>query len=125
MWVGAANRPNGYGRISLGGLKLLAHRLAWELAHGPIPAGLHVLHRCDNPRCVRHDHLYLGTNRDNHVDKARKGRANFKLTFEQVREIRRLYREGAYKQCELAARFGVAQSMISLVVNRRARKYVD
>ena len=52
----------------------MAHRLAWELTFGPIPDGLHVLHACDNPPCIRPDHLMLGTQRANMRDAGRKGR---------------------------------------------------
>ena len=60
----------GYGRVLVS-----AHRLAWELKHGPIPNGLLVLHRCDNPPCCNPEHLFLGTATDNMADKTRKGRA--------------------------------------------------
>lgn len=59
----------GYGRVLVS-----AHRLAWELAHGPIPGGLLVLHKCDNPPCCNPEHLFLGTIADNMADKIRKGR---------------------------------------------------
>jgi hypothetical protein len=52
----------------------LAHRVAWEKVHGPIPQGMQVLHRCDTPLCVNVEHLFLGTNADNQRDKASKGR---------------------------------------------------
>lgn len=55
----------GYGQIKVMGKSRLAHRVSYELAHGPIPDGLYVLHHCDNPPCVRPDHLFLGTARDN------------------------------------------------------------
>ena len=66
-----------YGRIREGGKgtpMLEAHRVAWVLAYGPIPDGLWVLHRCDVHRCVRPDHLFLGTNADNTADRHAKGR---------------------------------------------------
>ena len=49
--------------------------LAWIMAHGPIPPGMNVLHRCDTRLCVRADHLFLGTQAENMTDMARKGRA--------------------------------------------------
>lgn len=51
-----------------------SHRLSWQLHFGEIPAGLGVLHTCDNPRCVRPDHLFLGTDKDNWEDAKKKGR---------------------------------------------------
>lgn len=65
---------NGYGRFGLNGKARDSHRVAWELSFGPIPNGLSVLHVCDNRRCVRPDHLFLGTQRDNMIDAVRKGR---------------------------------------------------
>lgn len=65
----------GYGRIMMPDhVPALAHRVAWELERGPIPAGLFVLHHCDNPPCVRPDHLFLGTQADNMRDCHSKGR---------------------------------------------------
>lgn len=70
-WMAARNN-HGYGVINLGPKLGYAHRVAWELTHGSIPDGLCVLHRCDNPACVRH--LFLGTMRDNTKDMMQKGR---------------------------------------------------
>src|SRR5678815_3205705 len=92
-WQGTKHSKRGYG---LDGRKL-AHRAAWERVHGPIPEGMHVLHKCDNPPCVNVRHLFLGTHADNMRDREQKGRANHpygersgkaKLTDADVRYIR-------------------------------------
>jgi hypothetical protein len=93
----------GYGQFRIGSLKdgsrrmARAHRVAWEIHNGKIPAGLVVCHKCDNPACVRHDHLFLGTHVDNALDMVNKGRGSVgednhlaKLTAEQVRDIRKM-----------------------------------
>jgi hypothetical protein len=71
-WTGRRNLQ-GYGNFSINSRKVAAHRVAWTLANGPIPAGMHVCHHCDNPPCVRPDHLFLGTAADNIRDRNVKG----------------------------------------------------
>lgn len=68
---------SGYGSLKTGQTKVSAHRLSWQLHHGPVPPGQNVLHRCDNPRCVRPSHLFLGTQADNIADMLAKGRGCF------------------------------------------------
>ena len=84
-WEWAAGRitdprgKSGYGNFYIGAkdgkkIEAVAHRVAWELTNGAIPEGLKVLHECDNPGCVRPDHLFLGTQKDNIADMISKGR---------------------------------------------------
>ena len=77
IWTGSKH-PRGYGQLVIGTRTnrrvVLAHRFAWELKHGPIPAGKNACHRCDNPQCVRPSHLFLGSQSDNMRDMYRKGR---------------------------------------------------
>lgn len=82
IWL-AGKAHFGYGKIKSGGTfspNLLAHRVAWMLANGPIPKGLCVLHKCDVPACVNPEHLFLGTKADNNEDKMCKGRHRVKRT---------------------------------------------
>jgi hypothetical protein len=81
MWSDCINhpgKPNNVGyvmrRKASGGWATSVHRIAWENARGPIPKGLHVLHQCDNRRCVNVEHLWLGTAADNARDRERKNR---------------------------------------------------
>src|SRR5215831_7021758 len=80
-WEWTAYRdPAGYGRLGAGSKKagvILAHRFSWIIHFGPIPEGIHVCHHCDNPPCVRPEHLFLGSNADNHADMRAKGRSNY------------------------------------------------
>ena len=128
-WTGG-RYPRGYGFFSVNGRGHAAHRVAWELARGPIPDGVLVCHACDNPACVRPDHLFLGTQSDNMRDMAAKGRHPYprgehhnqaRLSNADVAEIRRLYAAGGVSQAALAERFGVCQSHVSRIVRRFRR----
>jgi len=105
-------------KIRVDGKALTATRVAWELYRGPIPSGLHVLHRCDNPVCVNPAHLFLGTNADNTRDKVAKGRAPrgeanslAHLTEDVVRRV-----HDAPGTCDdVAMRFGLGRSQVSRI----------
>jgi plasmid maintenance system antidote protein VapI len=128
LWTGSRT-TGGYGQFGVGGRKgtpIGTHRVAWALANGAIPDGLCVCHRCDNPPCVRPDHLFLGTLADNFDDMRAKGRNErgmahhyAKHTDEQVIEVRRAYADGQVSQAELVRRFGIASTTIGNIVHRR------
>ena len=109
----------GYGRLGVPGGKrnAMAHRVSWATRNGEIPQGLFVLHNCNNPACVRPDHLRLGTNADNMNDMFAKYRAEgrsapqARLTVEQVTEIKRKLHDGSSCE-ELGPEYGVAPSTI-------------
>lgn len=97
------------------------HRLSYKHFVGPIPNGMMVCHKCDNRPCFNPDHLFLGTQHENLLDMARKGRragersAQAKLTSKQVIAIRKAYAAGAFQR-DLAETYGVTQTAISLIV---------
>jgi HNH endonuclease len=114
LWTGPLN-DDGYGVFHVFGKNRKAHRVAYELSIAD-PGDMCVLHRCDNPRCVRPDHLFLGTHADNMRDCAEKGRATRKLSPEQVLAIRAGAAAGA-SQHRLGCEFGISQSMVGRILN--------
>ena len=129
LWKGSRDR-NGYGRFTLrltdsrSNRSHLASRIVWKLTYGDIPSGMCVCHHCDNPSCVRPDHLFLGTHKENMADCASKGRAignqgkcvgersgKAKLTWNAVDAIRA---SNEFHRI-LAKKYGVHKSLISLV----------
>lgn len=135
IWV-ASKFVQGYGQFRIGGRcggKLhRAHRVAWFLAHGSWPRP-NALHKCDNPACVRVDHLFEGDHQANATDKMSKGRCNSpkgelhwgsKLGAPQVREIRKLHATGRFTYEALASKYFVDRTQISNIVRRVSWKHI-
>jgi hypothetical protein len=118
-WTGS-RKPDGYGSLTLDRKLRSAHRVSWELSNGPIPEGLCVLHRCDNPPCVNPEHLFLGTHSDNALDKVKKGRGTRgkNLTDSIVMAIRADPRN----QRAIAAQYGCHQTTVSAI--KRGKGYL-
>lgn len=132
-WRGART-PNGYGRIGIDGSRVdIASRVSWRLNYGPIPDGMCVCHRCDNPGCVNPRHLFLGTRRDNIVDMYSKGRGNrpfgekhvcARFTPQEVADIRAIYARGGVSQRTLGEQYGVSHKAIGRLVARVTWRHV-
>lgn len=132
-WLAALNGI-GYGVFGLprrGSGNIGAHRFAYELLNGPIPAGLFVCHRCDVRHCCNPRHLFLGTNSDNMRDCARKGRchpgeqnAAAKMTAEQVQAMRALHADGNTMIKDIAAQFGLSPSATHNIIRRKTWQHV-
>lgn len=150
-WNGRPNTRNGYGYISLGSKsdgRIGAHQLSWQIHFGPIPDGLWVLHKCDNPPCVRPEHLFLGTVQDNVDDMWAKGRGHrparkvrppkltqkeavlrgeqhhkTTLTEDVVRYIRAAVASGV-RQAEICKELGLSRGSVSLIVLRQRWAHV-
>lgn len=97
MWTKSLTH-NGYGRVQIDRKSRKAHRVAYELANGPIPDGRQVCHHCDTPACINPDHLFLGSQLENMRDMIKKGRKVIrrgaqhwatKLTDQQIEAIRK------------------------------------
>lgn len=139
LWVAWVNN-HGYGQFFKDNRNQYAHRVSFELSNGPIPDGLLVLHKCDIPACVRPDHLFLGTHKENSRDMVKKGRhnklgnpgtqwkcdelhPNRKLSDQDVSEIRQRRANG--ESCTFVARaFGINPTTVSKIVLRQ-RRFVD
>lgn len=136
LWLGCVCNK-GYGLVTIARETRRAHRVGYQIATGIAPGSLHVLHKCDTPRCINPAHLFLGTNAENVMDKVRKGRQAVgvlisarmcgerqgisKLTTAQVLEIRRSNESGV----DLARRFNISQSVISEIRHRKSWTHVE
>ena len=123
----------GYGQIGhKAGKPKGAHRVAYELAVGPIPTALFVLHTCDNPACCNPAHLFLGTQADNMADMLRKGRKvvlrgtekkQARLDEDKVRQIRSLA-AGGWLHADIAAAYGIHPTYVGVIAARKKWAHV-
>lgn len=134
-WIWTRGTSRGYGLAAFKGKQRRAHRISWELTHGPIPKGdgYHgtcVLHRCDNSLCVNPNHLFLGSQSENMADRDAKkrqahtrGPANgcAKITESDVKAIR----EAVGYRKDIAARFGISIGNVSRIRARRRWSHVS
>ena len=129
-WTACKN-STGYGQIRIDGQAVLAHRLSWEMAHGQeIPPNMYICHSCDNPGCVRPDHLFLGTPSENLYDSSSKDRNHphrgedniwAKLTNAQVIEIRDLGQIG-WSSRRIGRRYNISHTTVLAIL--RGERYV-
>lgn len=127
VWTGAKT-SHGYGSLKRGPRSACAHRVSWEDAYGPIPTGMAVIHTCDNPACVRPEHLAIGSQRANQRDKVAKnrqakgsGHGRAKLTEEDVADIRA---RAMAPIAALADDYGVSRRTIQFILERRTWRHV-
>jgi hypothetical protein len=132
LWT-ASRRSNNYGSLCIGrrGINVSAHIASWMIHFGPVPEGLLVCHRCDNPPCVRPNHLWLGTHHDNSLDAFIKGRMpgpvpllgelnpKAKLTTTDVLEIRRLHGDAGISLAALGRMFKVTKQSIWGIIQKK------
>lgn len=131
IWLLSTHRA-GHGQLTYRCQHMFAHRAAWEAYRGPIPDGMHVLHRCNVPQCINPDHLYLGKDLQNARDRVAAGtqaipprnigsdHPNAVINDDIAREIRYSRRHGV----ELADKFGVSTATVSAIRTGRLWKHV-
>lgn len=126
-WQGARH-GKGYGHIRISGKVEKAHRIAYEIAVGPIPDGMHVCHACDNPPCCNPKHLWLGTNEDNLLDRQSKRRhahgvrhSRARLTEDEVREIVAI---DGISHSRIAEMFGISKTTVSHIKCGRSWRHI-
>lgn len=127
LWRGSCDK-NGYGLLRIAGVTTRVNRLAWKDYFGEIPEGKHVLHTCDQPSCVRKEHLFLGSHQDNMTDMVNKGRSyrpagalnpKAKLTQAKADEMRALFAAGTLGKGQLQVRYGVSRITVERVLARQ------
>ena len=122
LWTGGASR--GYGRFQAGGKKYLAHRLAYEIAHGSIEPGNIVCHTCDTPLCVNPSHLFQGTDGDNAADRTLKGRSIKTLSASDCALLKDYSKKPWFTSWWAAQRFGIDQRYVNRILRGESRAVI-
>jgi len=120
----------GYGILKVNDTNKVAHRISYEIHIGPITEGMIICHHCDNPPCVNPSHLFMGTHKDNVIDKKSKGRdiigeknGRSKLTEKDIPVIRRLL-SNKVRQIDIAKQFALAHRTISAINTGHTWKHI-
>ena len=126
-WTGYT-ATNGYGTIQRNHAPVLAHRASWEIANGAVPAGMSVLHKCDNRRCVNPSHLWVGTQAQNMADMVAKGRSmrgakcgRRKLTSVQADEVK-LHVALGTPTPEIARKYCISRTAVYNIISGKCWK---
>lgn len=125
----------GYGIISIQRNIYLAHRIAYYIKDKNFDQTLHVLHKCDNPSCVKFDHLFLGSHEDNMKDMSSKGRARSvpkvgkhngmaKFNFDTISNIRSDFKSDNYSRWDLVRKYNISKSHLDAVLINKYRNVV-
>jgi hypothetical protein len=129
LWIGHRD-PNGYGRLNVQGVPMLAHRLSWTLHNGDV-GDAYVLHKCDNPQCVSPWHLFLGTQSDNCDDMWQKGRARPGRLIGAAHGMAKLNDESAMRVRSdtrplriVASEYGISESTARDIRNGKTWKHI-
>lgn len=123
-FYGASNEK-GYGIIKIGNKSRKAHRISYEFFNGSIPEGKSVLHHCDNPCCVAKEHLYVGTNDENLMDKMSRNRSGKKLDISTAKTVKKLLSEGIQSGAEIARTFGITKQAIYAIKSGKNWSHVE
>ncbi len=125
-WVWTRGRCiDGYGKFWVVDRTIRAHRASWKIHYGRVPDGLQVLHRCDNPPCVRPDNMHDKENKGRYAPRLGEDNSGAKLTAEDVMEIRRLRRETKLPQQEIADLFGIDRKNVSHIERRKTWAHLE
>ena len=126
FWLGTLDKY-GYGQIKVGKKTFKAHRYSYEIHYGSFDKTLHVCHHCDQPSCVNPKHLFLGTAKDNAIDRANKGRqkeSSKRLTMEKELEIIQTLQTGLSQQ-KTALQHNVHSRTVGRVLARHQLRLAD